>query len=340
MAIRVAINGYGRIGRAILRALYEHATPLPIQIVAINDLGNIDISAHLTRYDTTHGKFSANVSVENQTLVVNGDRIPMLSEPNPTQLPWQSLAVDLVYECTGRFTHRDQAAQHLTAGAKKVLISAVAKNVDATIVYGINHTQLNASHEIISNGSCTTNCLATIVKPLQETLGILQGLMTTIHAYTNDQSLLDVHHTDPYRARAAAQSMIPTHTGAAAAIGLVIPELAGKLDGLAIRVPTTNVSLVDLSFRAAQSTDAEAVNQILKTASENSLQKLLAYSYEPLVSVDFNHHPASAIIAARETRVIGDFVKVLAWYDNEWGFSNRMLDVAIAWFKDKSLSAQ
>lgn len=337
MTIRVAINGYGSIGRAILRVWHENLEQYKgIEIKAINDLGKIDINAHLTRYNSTYGQFSGTVSIINQNMVIGGTQIQMLSEPSPDRLPWKALGIDLVLECTGRFTTRSQAEKHLLAGAKKVLISAPAKDVDATIVYGVNHTVLNTNHQIISNGSCTTNCLATVVKPLHEKLKIIQGFMTTIHAYTNDQSLLDGYHTDPYRARSATQSIIPTQTGAASAIGLVIPELAGKLDGLAIRVPTPNVSLVDLSFRATHPIDVKGLSQLLKKAAIQSPNRVLVYNEEPLVSTDFNRHPASAIIAAREIRVIGDLIKVLAWYDNEWGFSNRMLDIAKTWFEGQS----
>lgn len=326
---RIAINGYGRIGRNILRALCERADKQNLEIVAINDLGRLDINAHLTRYDTTHGRFSGEVNVEDNHLVINGRRIEVFSERDPENLPWKKLNIDVVHECTGLFTTREKAQKHLNAGAKKVIISAPAgKDVDATIVYGVNHLSLKPSDQIISNASCTTNCLAPLVKPLHEKLGVIQGLMTTIHAYTNDQVLLDVHHSDMHRARSATQSMIPTKTGAAAAVGLVLPELAGKLDGLAIRVPTINVSLVDLTFRAARVTDVAEVNQILKhAANEKPLQGILNYNELPLVSIDYNHDPASSTVDATQTRVIGDLVKVLAWYDNEWGFSNRMLDL-------------
>ena len=332
MKTRVAINGYGRIGRNIVRALFESSKMHDIEIVAINDLGDININAHLTRYDTTHGKFSGTVAIEGNHLVINGQHIQMVSERDPEKLPWKDLKVDVVHECTGLFTTRDKASKHITAGAKKVIISAPAgKDVDATIVYGVNHHTLKTNHTIVSNASCTTNCLAPLVKPLHEKLGIKRGLMTTIHAYTNDQVLLDTHHSDMHRARSATQSMIPTKTGAAAALGLVLPELDGKLDGLAIRVPTINVSLIDLSFQAARQTTVEEINKILKEASEETtLKGLLNYSEEPLVSIDYNHNPASSTVDATQTRVLGDFIKVLAWYDNEWGFSNRMLDVTTA----------
>lgn len=329
MKTKIAINGYGRIGRNILRALFESPKKYNIEIVAINNLANIDMSAHLTRYDTTHGKFPGTVVVEGDHLIINGHPIKMVSERDPEKLPWKALDIDVVHECTGFFTSFEKAAKHLTAGAKKVIISAPAgKGVDATVVYGVNHHILKAEDKIISNASCTTNCLAPMVKPLHEKIGIVKGLMTTIHAYTNDQVLLDTHHNDIYRARSATSSMIPTKTGAASAVGLVLPDLAGKLDGLAIRVPTINVSLVDLSFQAKRTTSPEEVNQILKQASqETPLKGILNYSEEPLVSIDYNHNPASATIDATQTRTINDFVKVLAWYDNEWGFSNRMLDV-------------
>jgi len=332
MAIKVAINGFGRIGRNVLRALYESddSRYQEIKIVAINDLGDADINAHLTRYDTVHGRFNGSVEVDNDSLIVNGDKIRTFSERNPADLPWGDLDIDVVYECTGIFTSRDKAAAHIAAGAKKVIISAPAQNADATVVYGINHDTLKAEHEIISNASCTTNCLAPIAKPLNDAIGIESGLMTTIHAYTNDQNLSDVYHSDKYRARAAAHSMIPTKTGAAAAVGLVLPELNGKLDGMAVRVPTINVSVVDLSFVASRDTTIEEVNNILKEASNGALKGVLAYNVEPLVSIDFNHNPASSTFDATQTRVNGRLVKVMAWYDNEWGFSNRMLDNTLA----------
>jgi glyceraldehyde 3-phosphate dehydrogenase len=334
MSIKVAINGYGRIGRNILRALYEAKRNKEIQIVAINDLGNVQTNAHLTRYDSTHGKFPADVKVEGDYLVINGDRIRVVAERDPKKLPWGELGVDVVYECTGLFTARDKASMHLEAGGKKVIISAPAgKEVDATIVYGVNHKTLKASDKIISNASCTTNCLAPLVKPLHEKLGVESGLMTTIHSYTNDQVLVDSYHTDLHRARSATQSMIPTKTGAAAAVGLVLPELSGKLDGFAMRVPTANVSIVDLTFIAKRTTNVNEVNQIIKNAAEGELKNILCYNEEPLVSVDFNHNPASSIFDATQTKVIDNLVKVLAWYDNEWGFSNRMLDVTQAWMQ-------
>jgi len=333
MAIKVAINGYGRIGRNILRALYEAGRTDEIQIVAINDLGDAETNAHLTRYDTAHGRFPGEVKVEGDALIVNGDRIRVVSERNPADLPWGELGVDVVLECTGLFTSKEKSSAHLQAGAKKVIISAPGgKDVDATVVYGVNHQILKASDTVISNASCTTNCLAPLVKPLHEALGVAQGLMTTIHAYTNDQVLTDVYHSDLRRARSATSSQIPTSTGAAAAVGLVLPELNGKLDGFSMRVPTINVSVVDLTFTAKRPTTVEEVNKIAKEASEGALKGVLDYTDEPLVSVDFNHHPASSIFDATLTKVIGDgtLVKVCSWYDNEWGFSNRMLDTTVA----------
>ncbi len=332
MAIKLGINGYGRIGRNILRALYESQRTDEIEIVAINDLGDSQTNAHLTRYDTAHGRFPGEVGVDGEFLVVNGDRIQVLSERDPAKLPWGDLGVDIVHESTGFFANRDKASAHLDAGAKKVIISAPAgKDVDATIVYGVNHGTLKATDQIISNASCTTNCLAPLVKPLHDAIGVRSGLMTTIHAYTNDQVLTDVYHTDLRRARSATQSMIPTKTGAAAAVGLVLPELDGRLDGFAMRVPTINVSVVDLTFDADRETSIDEIHSVLKDAAEGSLKGILAYNDEPLVSVDFNHNPASSIYEASQTKVIeGRLVKVLAWYDNEWGFSNRMLDTTIA----------
>jgi glyceraldehyde 3-phosphate dehydrogenase len=328
--IRVAINGFGRIGRNVLRALYEGGYRDRIQVVAINDLGNAEINAHLLKYDTVHGRFAADVSMDGDNIVVNGDPIAIISERNPADLPWGEHEIDVVYECTGIFTSRDQAAAHIEAGAKKVIISAPAKDADLTVVHGINHTLLNSDHQIISNASCTTNCLAPVAKPLNDAIGIESGLMTTIHAYTNDQKLSDVYHSDLYRARAAAHSMIPTKTGAAAAVGLVLPELNGKLDGMAVRVPTINVSLVDLSFVASRDTSVEEVNQILTDAANGPLKGVLEINNLPLVSVDFNHNPASSIFDVSQTRVNGRLVKVMSWYDNEWGFSNRMLDNTLA----------
>ena len=337
MPVKVAINGYGRIGRNVLRALYEAQRTVEIVIVAINDLGDANTNAHLTRHDTAHGKFPGTVAVDGDYMVVNGDRIRVLAKRNPAELPWGELGVDVVLECTGLFTSKEKASAHLKAGAKKVIISAPGgKDVDATIVYGVNHQSLKASHTVISNASCTTNCLAPLVKPLHEKLGLVQGLMTTIHAYTNDQVLTDVYHEDLRRARSATQSMIPTKTGAASAVGLVLPELNGKLDGFAMRVPTINVSVVDLTFTASRATTVEEVNGILKAASEGELKGILGYNTEPLVSVDFNHDPRSSIFDATQTRVCGGtLVKVLSWYDNEWGFSNRMLDATLALIKAK-----
>jgi glyceraldehyde 3-phosphate dehydrogenase len=332
MAIRVAINGYGRIGRNILRALYESDRSNEIQIVALNDLGDAETNAHLTRYDTVHGKFPGTIAVEGDQMVVNGDRIRVVSQRDPSKLPWGEMGVDVVHECTGLFTSKEKASAHLGAGAKKVIISAPGgKDVDATIVYGVNHQTLKASDLVISNASCTTNCLAPLVKPLQDRIGVVHGLMTTIHSYTNDQVLTDVYHKDLRRARAATMSQIPTKTGAAAAVGLVMPELNGKLDGFAIRVPTINVSVVDLTFVAARETSKEEINAIMREVSEGELKGILNYNDKPLVSIDFNHDPASSTYDATQTRVIdGKLVKVLAWYDNEWGFSNRMLDTTVA----------
>ena len=328
---KIAINGFGRIGRNIVRALYERPElQEKIQIIAINDLGSAQINAHLLQFDTVHGRFNQSVDVDAESLTINGDRIQWFCEPDPANIPWGTLGVDLVCECTGAFTHRDRAALHITGGAKKVLISAPGTDVDATVVYGINHSVLTASHQIISNASCTTNCLAPIVKPLHEAMELLSGYMTTVHAYTNDQQLTDVYHSDVYRARSATQSMIPTKTGAAAAIGEVLPELKGRLDGLAVRVPTINVSLVDLTFNAGRETSIEEVNQIIKEAAESDLSEVLSYCNKPLVSSDYNHIPYSSNFDALQTRVNGSLVKVMAWYDNEWGFSNRMLDNSLA----------
>jgi len=332
MTVRVAINGYGRIGRNILRAHYESNKSHDLQIVAINDLGPAATNAHLTQYDTTHGKFPGTVTVEGENMVVNGDKIRVVAQRDPAQLPWKDLNVDVVLECTGFFTTKEKASAHIKGGAKKVIISAPGgKDVDATVVYGVNHKTLKASHTVISNASCTTNCLAPVAAVLHKEIGIVTGLMTTIHAYTNDQVLTDVYHEDLRRARSATQSMIPAKTGAAAAVGLVLPELNGKLDGFAIRVPTINVSLVDLSFNAARDTTVEEVNAIMKKASEaGDLKGILGYSTGPLVSVDFNHDPRSSIFDATLTKVSGRLVKVCSWYDNEWGFSNRMLDTTLA----------
>jgi glyceraldehyde 3-phosphate dehydrogenase len=332
MAIKVAINGYGRIGRNILRAHYEGGKKHDLVIVAINDLGSPETNAHLTRHDTAHGKFPGKVTVDGDAMVVDGDHIKVFAQRDPAQLPWGNLGVDLVMECTGHFNSKEKASAHLRGGAKKVILSAPGgKDVDATVVYGVNHQVLKAAHTVISNASCTTNCLAPLVKPLHDKIGVVSGLMTTIHAYTNDQVLTDVYHEDLRRARSATMSMIPTKTGAAAAVGLVLPELNGKLDGYAIRVPTINVSLVDLSFIAARDTTVDEVNAIMKAAAESGpLADVLNYNTGPLVSVDFNHDPASSTFDATLTKVSGRLVKVSSWYDNEWGFSNRMLDTAIA----------
>jgi len=331
MPIKVAINGYGRIGRNVLRALYEYGRTSEISIVAVNDLGDTETNAHLTRYDTAHGRFNADVQVEGNDLVVNGDRIRVLSERDPAKLPWGEMGVDVVMECTGFFASKEKASAHLSAGARKVLISAPAGKDLPTIVYGVNHDILKAGDDVVSNASCTTNCLAPVVKPLNAAIGIESGLMTTIHAYTNDQVLTDVFHKDLRRARSATMSQIPTKTGAAAAVGLVLPEMAGKLDGFAMRVPTINVSVVDLSFIAGRDTSVEEVNATVKAASEGELNGILGYNEAPLVSIDFNHDPRSSVFDAGLTKVSGGrLVKILAWYDNEWGFSNRMLDTAAA----------
>ena len=331
MTIKVAINGYGRIGRNILRAHYEGGKKNDIQIVAINDLGNPESNAHLTRYDTAHGKFPGTVTVDGDYMIVNGDKIRVFAQRDPAQIPWGELGVDVVLECTGFFTSKEKASAHLKGGAKKVIISAPGgKDVDATVVYGVNQSVLKSSHTVISNASCTTNCLAPLVKPLNDKIGLLNGLMTTVHAYTNDQVLTDVMHEDLRRARSATMSMIPTKTGAAVAVGLVLPELDGKLDGYAIRVPTINVSVVDLSFIAARDTTVEEVNAIMKEAADGPLHGVLTYNTEQLVSIDYNHNPASSNFDATLTKVSGRLVKVSSWYDNEWGFSNRMLDTTVA----------
>jgi len=331
MTIKVGINGYGRIGRNILRALYEGDKRADIEIVAVNDLGDANTNAHLTRRDTAHGRFPGTIAVEGDYMVVNGDKIRVLAERDPAALPWGELGVDMVFESTGFFTSKEAASKHITSGASKVIISAPGKEMDATVVYGVNHDTLKSSHTVISNASCTTNCLAPLVKPLHEKIGVKHGLMTTIHAYTNDQVLTDVYHSDLRRARSATMSQIPTKTGAAAAVGLVLPELAGRLDGFSMRVPTINVSAVDLSFVAARETSIEEINSIMKDASEGELKGVLAYNDEPLVSIDFNHDPASSTYDAGLTKVMeGTLVKVCSWYDNEWGFSNRMLDTTIA----------
>jgi glyceraldehyde 3-phosphate dehydrogenase len=337
MTIKIGINGYGRIGRNILRALYENDRRGELEIVAVNDLGDAKTNAHLTRRDSAHGPFPGTVEVDGDSMVVNGDRIKVLAERDPSKLPWGELGVDIVMESTGFFASKEKASAHLAGGAKKVIISAPAgTGVDATIVYGVNHKTLKASDTVISNASCTTNCLAPLVKPLHEKIGVKHGLMTTIHAYTNDQVLTDVYHSDLRRARSATMSQIPTKTGAASAVGLVLPELAGRLDGFAMRVPTINVSVVDLVFVAERDTSVEEINKIMKEASEGDLKGVLAYNDEPLVSIDFNHDPASSTYDAGLTKVMGGtLVKVLAWYDNEWGFSCRMLDTALAFSRAK-----
>ncbi len=328
--IRVAINGYGRIGRNVLRALYESNREQEIKIVAINDLAPANVNTHLTQYDSVHGIFGKKVTLAENTLIIDNDEIALVQERDPANLPWADLAVDIVLECTGLFTSREAAAKHIEAGAKRVIVSAPGTDMDATVVHGVNSDVLNADSIIISNASCTTNCLAPVAKALNDTIGIEQGSMTTIHAYTNDQNLSDVYHSDLYRARSATQSMIPTKTGAAKAVGLVLPELAGKLDGMAVRVPTINVSLVDLTFIAKRDTTAEEVNAAVKAAAEGAMAEVLEYNEAPLVSIDFNHNPASSVFDSTQTKVDGKLVKVMAWYDNEWGFSNRMLDQVTA----------
>ena len=332
MAIKVAINGYGRIGRNILRSLYESGRYDDIKIVAVNDLGDAETNAHLTQYDTAHGRFPGEVSVDGNDLIVNGDRIKVFAERDPSKLPWGENEVDVVLESTGFFTSKAKASAHLAAGAKKVIISAPGdKDVDGTFVYGVNHDKLTAAHQVISNASCTTNCLAPLAKVLHEKIGIVHGLMTTIHAYTNDQVLTDVYHSDLRRARSATHSQIPAKTGAAAAVGLVLPELNGKLDGFAIRVPTINVSVVDLTFVAKRETSKEEIDAAIAEAGNGALKGILTTNTKPLVSIDFNHNPHSSIYDATQTRVMGGtLVKVLSWYDNEWGFSNRMLDMTRA----------
>lgn len=331
MAVKVAINGYGRIGRNIMRALYESGRTDEIRVVAINDLGDAHTNAHLTQYDTAHHKFPGKVSVEDGDLMINGDRVKVFAERDPSKLPWAELGVDVVMECTGIFLSREAASAHITAGAKKVVISANGKGVDNTIVYGVNHDTLRSSDQIISNASCTTNCLAPIARILHESIGIEHGLMTTIHAYTNDQVLTDVYHPDLRRARSATMSQIPTKTGAASAVGLILPELDGKLDGFSMRVPTINVSVVDLTFTASKATTIAEVNAVMKVAAEGTMRNIIAYNEAPLVSIDFNHNPHSAIFDSTLTKVMdGTMVKVLSWYDNEWGFSNRMLDTTLA----------
>ena len=334
MTIKVGINGYGRIGRNILRALYESDRGSEIAIVAVNDLGDANTNAHLTRRDTAHGRFPGTIEVDGDHMIVNGDRIRVLAERDPAKLPWGKLKVDIVLECTGFFRTRELAGKHIEAGASKVIISAPGgKDIDATIVYGVNHDVLKATDTIISNASCTTNCLAPLVKPLHDNIGVKHGVMTTIHAYTNDQVLTDVYHSDLRRARSATMSQIPTKTGAATSVGLVLPELNGRLDGFSMRVPTINVSVVDLTFVAERETSIEEINDVMRAASEGDLKGVLAYNDEPLVSIDFNHDPASSTYDATLTKVMqGTLVKVCSWYDNEWGFSNRMLDTTIAFY--------
>lgn len=333
MSIKIAINGFGRIGRNVARALYESDKRKEFALVAINDLGDIATNAHLLKYDSVHGHFTKEVSQDSQHLIIDGDKVQVCAERNPADLPWKKLNVDIVLECTGLFTNRSKAKVHLDGGAKKVLISAPAGEDVPTIVYGVNDHTLKASDTIVSNASCTTNCMAPLVKALHEDIGIVRGFMTTIHSYTNDQRLADSYHKDLRRARAAALSMIPTKTGAAAAVGLVLPDLNGKLDGYAIRVPTANVSLIDLTFVAKRKTTVEEIHRVVRNAAEGKLTGILAYNDEPLVSIDFNHNAASSIYDAQETRIIDDLVKVAAWYDNEWGFSNRMLDTTWAMAK-------
>ena len=332
MAIKIGINGYGRIGRNILRAIHESGRAGEFDVVAINDLGDSNANAHLTRRDTAHGPFPGTVEVDGDDIIVNGDRIKVFAERDPAKLPWGELGVEVVFECTGFFRTRETAGKHITAGAKKVVISAPGgSDIDGTFVYGVNDGDLTAGHNIISNASCTTNCLAPLVKPLHEAIGVKHGIMTTIHAYTNDQVLTDVYHSDLRRARSATMSQIPTSTGAAKAVGLVMPELNGKLDGFSMRVPTINVSAVDLTFVAKRETSVDEINEVMKAASEGPLKGVLAYNDEPLVSVDFNHDPHSSTYDSTLTKVMeGTLVKVCSWYDNEWGFSNRMLDITVA----------
>jgi len=333
MSIKIGINGYGRIGRNIVRAIHEYGRAGEFDVVALNDLGDPETNAHLTRHDTAHGPFAGTVEVDGGDIIVNGDRIKVLSERDPAKLPWGDLGVDVVFECTGLFRTHAAAGKHIDAGAKKVIISAPGGDgVEKTIVYGVNHDILTAEDQVISNASCTTNCLAPLVKPLHDAIGVKHGIMTTIHAYTNDQVLTDVYHKDLRRARSATMSQIPTSTGAARAVGKVLPSLNGKLDGFSMRVPTINVSAVDLSFVAERETSIEEINELLKAASEGPLKGILAYNEAPLVSVDFNHNPASSIYDSTLTKVIdGTLVKAIAWYDNEWGFSNRMSDTATLW---------
>jgi len=330
MAVRVAINGFGRIGRLVLRGIMESRRN-DIQVVGINDLGSVDMNAHLIKYDSVHGPYQGEVKVDGDSIDVGAGPIRVSAERDPAALPWGELDVDVAMECTGFFTKREAAAKHIEAGAKKVLISAPATDVDQTIVYGVNHAVLGADDSVVSNASCTTNCLAPVAHVLHNALGIEKGFMTTVHSYTGDQKLLDTLHSDPRRARATAMSMIPTSTGAARAVGLVLPELAGKLDGTSVRVPTPNVSMIDLTFVSGRDTTVDEVNGAMKAAAEGELKGILAYVDDPVVSVDFNHNPASSSFDATQTQVMeGNFVRVLSWYDNEWGFANRMSDTAVA----------
>ncbi len=340
MKLRVAINGFGRIGRNILRAIYEGEYAKQIEVVAINDLGKIESATHLLKFDSVHGRFNQQVTCSDEKIVINEHPISYYREPEPAELPWKSLSVDYVFECTGRFTSKALALKHIEAGARKVIVSAPTKDADATIVHGVNHDTLSSDMQVISNASCTTNCLSPVAKILNDTVGIEQGCMTTIHAVTNDQNLLDLDHSDMYRARAATQSMIPTKTGAASAVGLVLPELKGKLDGMAVRVPTLNVSVVDLNFIASRETSVEEINNAIKEACNGKIGSVLSYNDEPLVSIDFNHNPASSVFDASQTKVNGRLVKVMAWYDNEWGFSNRMLDNALALYATENNSVE
>ena len=330
MAVRIGINGFGRIGRNILRAIAESGRK-DVEVVAINDLGPVETNAHLLRFDSVHGRFPSTVTVEGDSISLGNGKIKVTAERDPSRLPWKALGVDIAMECTGIFTAKDKASAHLTAGAKRVLVSAPADGADATIVYGVNHDTLTRDHLVVSNGSCTTNCLAPVAKVLNDTVGIETGFMTTIHAYTGDQPTLDTLHKDLYRGRAAAMSMIPTSTGAAKAIGLVLPELKGKLDGVAIRVPVPNVSVVDLKIVAQRKTDAKEINEAMKRAAEQQLKGILNYTTSPNVSIDFNHDPHSSTLHMDQTKVMnGNLVRVMSWYDNEWGFSNRMADTAVA----------